>query len=319
MRANNLEQTALAEASLQLGIDIALESLDIKERSRLRYAVLGLGRLGHTGMDYGSDLDLLVVFDDEAELAPSDLGTSATSPQEFYAGLASRLVRVLSSVTREGFLYRIDLRLRPDGQSGPLAQGLGSLLGYLGERASAWEHSAYLKVREVAGDPDFGIDVRNAICEAAFDAASRNPSLRQDLAHVKTRLESEKGRGNRRNIKWGPGGMTDVYFITRYLQLRERVRFGTELGTTALIAHLGERGHLDAEGTKQLLDGYGFLRSLDHWMRLLADRPSPILPASHVVLGDIARAMHLTSLDELEREYVYHTEAIRRVYVRIFG
>src|SRR6185503_572082 len=115
LRANNLEQTALAEASLQLGIDIALESHDIKQGGRLRYAVLGLGRLGHTGMDYGSDLDLLVVFDDQAEWAPTDPGVSAASPQEFYAGLASRLVRVLSSVTREGFLYRIDLRLRPDG------------------------------------------------------------------------------------------------------------------------------------------------------------------------------------------------------------
>ncbi|HEV8485488.1 MAG TPA: hypothetical protein VGV87_18235 [Blastocatellia bacterium] len=319
LRANNLEQTALAEASLQLGTDIALESLDVKQDCHLRYAVLGLGRLGHTGMDYGSDLDLLVVFDDEAEWAPSEVGTTASSPQEFYGGLTSRLVRVLSSVTREGFIYRIDLRLRPDGQSGPLAQGLRSLLGYLGERASAWEHSAYLKVREVSGDLDFGIEVRNAICDAAFDAASRNPSLRQDLAHVKARLEREKGRGSRRNIKWGPGGMTDVYFITRYLQLLHRVRFGTELGTTALIAHLGERGHLDAEDTKQLLDGYGFLRSLDHWMRLLADRPSPILPASHVVLGDIARAMDLTSLDELEGRYSYYTDAIRRVYVRIFG
>jgi glutamate-ammonia-ligase adenylyltransferase len=318
LRANNLEQTALAEASLQLGIDIALESLDVKQGGLLRYAVLGLGRLGHTGMDYGSDLDLLVVFDDQAEWAPSELGTTAASPQEFYAGLTSRLVRVLSSVTREGFIYRIDLRLRPDGQSGPLAQGLGSLVGYLGERASAWEHSAYLKVREVAGDLDYGVDVRNAICEAAFDAASRNPSLRQDLAHVKARLEREKGRSNRRNIKWGPGGMTDVYFVTRYLQLRHRVRFGTELGTTALIAHLGECGHLDEEDMKELLDGYAFLRSLDHWMRLLVERPSPILPASHVVMGDIARAMDLGSLEELENRYSYHTEAIRKVYARIF-
>jgi glutamate-ammonia-ligase adenylyltransferase len=319
LRANNLEQTALAEASLQLGIDIALESLGVKPGCHLRYAVMGLGRLGHTGMDYGSDLDLLVVFDEEAEWKPSEVGSTAASAQEFYASLTSRLVGVLSSVTREGFIYRIDLRLRPDGQSGPLAQGLGRLLRYLGERASAWEHSAYLKVREVAGDLDFGMEVRRAICEEAFDAASRNPSLKEDLAHVKARLEREKARSNRRNIKWGPGGMTDVYFITRHLQLRHRTGCGTELGTTALIAHLGEGGYLDGESTKQLLDGYAFLRSLDHWMRLLADRPSPILPASHIVLGDIARAMNLGSLEELESQYTYHTDAIRKVYVGIFG
>jgi glutamate-ammonia-ligase adenylyltransferase len=328
LRENNLEQTALAEAALHLSLELALEAIDAQDMApaELGLAVMGLGRLGHSGMDYGSDLDLLIVFDDglawppaRLEQAFGDAGREMQSPSEFYAKLASALVRVLSSVTREGFLYRVDLRLRPDGQSGPPAQGLTGLIAYLYERASAWEHSAYLKAREVAGDLEFGKRAREAICETIFDAARRNPSLKEDMASMRTRLEKEKARGDLKNIKWGPGGMTDVYFITRYLQLRDRVYFPPERGTLALIAHLGERGSLTQEMSEALLEGYSFLRTLDHWMRLLLDRPRPQLPASQVALGDIARSLGLNSVEEFARQYDRHTTAIREAYLRILG
>jgi len=276
-------------------------------------------------MDYGSDLDLLVVFDEEAPWPPPALrnypdGALAnySSPQEFYAKLTSQVVSVLSSITREGLLYRIDLRLRPEGKSGALAHGLTNLAAYLNTRASAWEHSAYLKAREVTGDLQFGARARTAICDACFDAASRNTSLREELAAVRTRLEREKA-DSRADIKWGRGGMTDVYFITRYLQLRDRIYFPTERGTTALIKHLGEVGALDARSARTLFEGYWFLRKLDHWMRVLVDRPRPALPASAVAKEDVARALGLASIEELESAVGLHTSAIRGVYDRVFG
>jgi [glutamine synthetase] adenylyltransferase / [glutamine synthetase]-adenylyl-L-tyrosine phosphorylase len=313
-RLNNLEQTALAEAALRVAFEIACESVGVAQTETLPFAILGLGRFGHSGMDYGSDLDLLMVFDDAAAWPLSQ----SASPQEFYAKLASELVHTLSSITREGLLYRIDLRLRPDGKSGQLAQGMNGLLSYLANRASAWEHSAYLKAREVAGDMQLGARVRLAICDAGFDAASRNESLKEDLAGVRERLEKEKARRGRPDIKWGGGGMTDVYFITRYLQLRDRIYFAPGHGTTALILHLGERGSLDSESTRALYEGYFFLRRLDHWMRLLLDRPTPVLPTSQVALGDLARALGLTSTEEFERQFAHHTAAIRSVYDRVF-
>ncbi|HEX8183329.1 MAG TPA: hypothetical protein VF747_01220, partial [Blastocatellia bacterium] len=327
-RLNNLEQTALAEAALRAAVEIARESLGIAGTmaESLPFAILGLGRLGHSGMDYGSDLDLLMVFDDAAAWPPSqlDLMTGSNtlsayqSPQEFYAKLASEIVHTLSSITREGLLYRIDLRLRPEGKSGQLAQGMNGLLSYLANRASAWEHSAYLKAREVAGDLESGSRVRLAICDTCFDAAARNRLLKDDLAGVRARLEKEKARPGRHDIKWGRGGMTDVYFVTRYLQLRDRIYFPPEHGTTALILHLGERSSLDRESTRALYEGYFFLRRLDHWMRLLLDRPSPVMPASQVALADLARALCLASIEELERHLAYHTAAIRSVYERVF-
>jgi glutamate-ammonia-ligase adenylyltransferase len=277
-------------------------------------------------MDYGSDLDLLVVFDDDQAWPPAVLAGSIASgaagwntPHEFYAKLTAQIVRVLSSITREGLLYRSDLRLRPEGRSGPVALGLVGLVAYIENRASAWEHSAYLKAREVAGDLQFGERARVAICEATFDAASRNGSLREELRDMRARQVKEKARGARPNIKWGRGGMSDVYFVTRYLQLRDRIYFPPEQGTAALVARLGELGALDNESASTLFEGYTFLRRLDHWMRLLLERPSPMLPASSVALRDITRALGLSSVDEFEQAFAQRTTEIREVYDRVFG
>jgi glutamate-ammonia-ligase adenylyltransferase len=316
LRANNLEQTALAEATLKVALKVVLESEGIMTApADLPFAIMGLGRLGHRGMDYGSDLDLLLVYDDDASWSPD--GTEK-SPGEFCAALASELIHRLSSITREGLLYRIDLRLRPDGASGQLAPGLSGLLAYLKRRASAWEHSAYLKLREVAGNLVFGARARSLISDAVFEAAAANDSLKSDLRLMRGRLEREKARAARPNIKWGRGGMTDVYFITRYLQLRDRIDFPTERGTTALINHLGELRALETDSAEILYAGYSFLRRLDHWMRLLSDRPTQALPASQVALADLARALELDSAERLEQMLAHHTSAIRAVFEKVF-
>ena len=327
LRTINRDLTALAEAALQIATEIALESLGVTgvQPSELPFAILGLGRLGHAGMDYGSDLDLLIVFDDERAWPPPSLAGSISSvqevwntPHEFYSKLTAQIVRVLSSITREGLLYRCDLRLRPEGKSGPVAFGLDGLIGYIANRASAWEHSAYLKAREVAGDLSFGERTRIAICEASFDAAARNESLRDELRDMRGRQLKEKLRGARPNIKWGRGGMSDVYFVTRYLQLRDRISFPTEVGTTALIKHLGEVAALDPESQRFLFEGYTFLRNLDHWMRLLLERPNPVLPASSVVLRDVTRALGLPSVEEFEFALAHHTSRISDVFDQVF-
>ena len=136
---------------------------------------------------------------------------------------------------------------------------------------------------------------------------------------MRTRLEKEKAGGSPRDIKWGRGGMTEVYFITRYIQLRDRIYFPTERGTTALIKHLGDVGAIDEGAARILFEGYWFLRSLDHWMRLLMDRARPVLPASAVAMGDIARALGMDSGEELERALAQHTSAIRGIYDGVFG
>jgi glutamate-ammonia-ligase adenylyltransferase len=196
--------------------------------------------------------------------------------------------------------------------------GLSGLVTYLKNRASAWEHSAYLKAREVAGDLDFGKRVRKVVCDVSLETAANNKALREELREMRERQVKEKTRGEGFNIKLGRGGMSDVYFITRYLQLRDRIDYPAERGTTALIEYLGEDGSLDRESTDALFYGYRFLRSLDHWMRLLMDHPSPLIPHSRVTLQDISRAMGIDLLDEFDRQLAHHTTSIRAAYDGVF-
>jgi glutamate-ammonia-ligase adenylyltransferase len=295
-----LEQTALAEAALEL---VSEEILDRLGRPRL--AVMGLGRLGHAGMDYGSDLDIIVIHEESG------------AAEGLCARFTAELTTALSSITREGSLYQVDLRLRPEGKNGPLAQRLDRMLDYIKNRASAWELSAYLKMRPVAADAHLGRRACAAICEAIFEAASKRPNLVTELDSIRSKLEREKRKPHQRDIKWGPGGMIDVYFITRYMQLRDPTYFPPEKGTLALILHLGESGLLSPSSTATLYEGYAFLRSLDHWMRLLLNRMNSLLPASEQLLKELAQAMGLGSASKLEELCCKHTSQIRHTYNQI--
>jgi len=326
LKESNRAQTALAEATLLHVLDIALEPYGLSEHAarEMPFSILALGRLGHAGMDYGSDLDLVVVYDDSSVWPPSTFNaetreaiSASSSRQEFFARLTTQIVNTLGVITREGTIYRVDLRLRPEGASGPLVRNLSSFLSYVADRASAWEHSAYLKLREIGGNPEFGARVRQEICGASFTAASRNKSLKRDLHEMRMRLEREKARGGRPDIKWGRGGMVDAYFITRFLQLDRGIYFPPEEGTAALIAHLGETGQMPRDAASELLMGYTFLRRLDHWMRLLVERPTAALPRSSVSMSDLAEAMRVESPEALETELAVRQDSVREIYLEI--
>jgi glutamate-ammonia-ligase adenylyltransferase len=311
LRATNREQTALAEAALEVAHGIALRELAPEREPRS--SVFALGRLGHAGMDYGSDLDLLMVFDGDAP-APS----GAEEASLFHARFAQLLVRVLSSLTREGYVYRVDFRLRPEGRSGRMASSLTRMLEYVATRAGAWELSAYLKVRHAAGDAAFGAEARAAVIAAVFDAAARREALGDELRAMRLGLEREQGRGGR-NIKWGPGGMMDVYFATRYAQLATRTDFPPELGTRALIEHLGRAGVFDAAVARDLYEGYTLLRRVDHVLRLVDDRQLPTLPEEPDLLEEVAAAVGFDSPAAFGAALAASMASIRAAFDRTFS
>jgi glutamate-ammonia-ligase adenylyltransferase len=223
--ANKL-QTDLAVSSLNVAYLIARREI-ARRLGRLRtgprLAVFGLGRLGTSGVDYGSDLDILITYD---SLVPSPVPD--LSQDQAYSRLVELMIAALSSLTREGYLYRVDLRLRPHGKNGPLVLSSEGLLEYLKDKSDPWEWLAYLKLRAVGGDLELGkmieTHARHRIHENA--AKSDPDELKAATLHVRDRLEREKGsRGKRTgtDIKYGPGGMLDVYFAARYLQLRDEV------------------------------------------------------------------------------------------------
>ena len=321
MREANARQTEMAEASLDAGCLIARRELarrygELDAEPRL--AVLGLGRLGGGGMDYGSDLDVVLIYDDEAASPISGLAHS-----EAYARFAELLVTALSSLTREGFLYRVDLRLRPDGRNGATCSGASAFTGYLAERAVAWEWLAYVKLRAVAGDLELGTKVETEARRIVHEAAlvGGDTLLRAETRRVRERIEREKTKRRARggtDIKYGRGGMLDVYFATRYLQLRDHIPDQSgDRSTSATLERLRAAGSLGDQDYAAMKEGYALLRTLDHHLRLVIGRSTRLPVADHPALHDIAHVMGYSSSAALTNTLTNHMQSIRAAYDRI--
>ncbi|MDX6499978.1 MAG: [glutamine synthetase] adenylyltransferase / [glutamine synthetase]-adenylyl-L-tyrosine [Blastocatellia bacterium] len=314
--------TALAVASIDAGFDTARREFARryeKLANEPRLAVLALGRLGSGGMDYGSDLDVIIVYD---SAAPSPV--AGLTHDEAYARLAELLVTALSSITREGYLYRVDLRLRPDGQKGPLVSGSEGFIAYLEKRASLWESLAYVKLRAVAGAPAFGRaleqSARKSIHELAHHADHKQ--LRAETRRVRDRLEKERPlkRNSGLDIKHGTGGMLDVYFAVRYLQLRDNVPDDEADRTTgAALRRLRDAGSLDSANFRALDEGYALLRSVDHQLRLIVGRSTRLPLPEHPAFRDIACRLNYSDAAELTKELSAKMAGIRGAYERIMG
>ncbi|HEY6187035.1 MAG TPA: bifunctional [glutamate--ammonia ligase]-adenylyl-L-tyrosine phosphorylase/[glutamate--ammonia-ligase] adenylyltransferase [Pyrinomonadaceae bacterium] len=324
MRESNRRQTELAAASLDAGCLVARRDLSRRYGeldAETRLAVLGLGRLGGGGMDYGSDLDVVLIYDD-AHPSP----VRRLTPAEAYGRLSERLIAALSSLTREGSLYRMDLRLRPDGRNGLTATGARSFTDYLRERALPWEWLAYVKLRAAGGDTELGRAVEERARQIIHERASQigEETLRTETRRVRERLEQEKAatraaRGGT-DIKYGPGGMLDVYFATRYLQLRHDVREALEdRSTRATLERLRAAGALDERDYTAMNEGYAYLRTLDHYLRLIVGRSTRLPATDHPALRDIARCMNHASARDLTDALAAHRANIRAAYDRITG
>jgi glutamate-ammonia-ligase adenylyltransferase len=264
LEALNERLTALATASIDAALKIAERELAHRYgplAGELRLTILGLGRLASGGMDYGSDIDIIAIYDPNGR-AP----VAALTREEAYARLVELMVAALSNLTREGSLYRVDLRLRPDGQKGPIVSSSDGFLSYVKNRAGIWEWLAYVKLRAVAGNREFGARIESE-ARAAIHELARQIDAREFAAEtqrVRTRLEKERvvRRSTGVNIKHGAGGMLDVYFAVRYLQLRDNVPDDERDRTTLrMLEQLRETKSLDEKSFQALHEGYSLLRS----------------------------------------------------------
>jgi glutamate-ammonia-ligase adenylyltransferase len=319
----NRLQTELAVASLNVSYLIARREMARRYGSFSggpRIAFYGLGRLGSAGVDYGSDLDVLFTYD---SLVPSPI--KELTQDETYARLVELMIAALSSITREGYLYRVDLRLRPHGKNGPLVTSADGFLDYLKEESAPWEWLAYVKLRAVGGDLELGKMIETHARHRIHENALRfdQTELKLETRRVRDRLEKEKGTRTRRagiDIKYGPGGMLDVYFVTRYLQLRDEVLDSGEDRSTALtLERLREEGSLSEDEFSALSNGYSLLRSIDHNLRLIVGRSTRLPDPNHVTARDVAARMDFASVAELQETLTEQMQAIRDTYNRLLG
>ncbi len=314
-------QTKLAEASLETAIFITKSELEKRysvEINDFAFSVLGLGKLGGRGMDYGSDLDLILVYDDEKSLIKHDL-----SQAEFYGRAVEIFVTTLSAMTREGSLYRVDLRLRPDGKNGATSISKTAFLDYLKNRSAIWEWLAYIKIRAAGGDSGLGdyveAQARKIIHEKAQNADQ--DELKNETQRIRERLEEQKStskRGREIDIKYGAGGMLDVYFAMRFLQLRDDFPDDAEnRSTDFMLEKLYENKSLTGEDYANFSSGYSFLSELDHNLRLTVGRSTRLPMANQNALQIISERMKLGSIDEFLQKLTFHRLNIRASFENI--
>lgn len=315
-------QTLLAESSITAAFLITTNELGhrfSRKIDALPLAVLGLGKLGGAGIDYDSDLDLVMVLDDNT---PLPAGVDIT-PAEFYSHAVEIFVTALSSITREGSLYRVDLRLRPHGKNGPTAISRTAFVEYMVTEAAIWELLAYVKIRGVGGDIDLARSVEREIRDTIHNRAAslETDDIAAETHRVRLRLEKEKTgrRGEREiDIKFGSGGMLDIYFAMRFLQLARNIPDDTaDRSSDFMLRKLHASGALSTEDFESFHDGYEFLSTLDHNLRLTVGRSTRLPLANQTALRTIAKRMKLRSIDNLLETLTLHRLNIRKTFDNI--
>jgi [glutamine synthetase] adenylyltransferase / [glutamine synthetase]-adenylyl-L-tyrosine phosphorylase len=328
-------QTELAEASLEVALSITKSELEKRYLIQIQnfpFAVLGLGKLGGRGMDYGSDLDLVLIFDDAEDSRFQIPNSRPEEPKSgirnlesgiFYARAVEIFVTALSAMTREGHLYRVDLRLRPDGKNGATSIGKNAFLNYLENRSAIWEWLAYIKIRGVAGDINLAESVEKQARKIIHNKAqtAKLSDLSTETLRVRRLLEEEKSnpkKGKEVDIKFGAGGMLDVYFAVRFLQLRDNVPDDTNnRSTDFMLEKLHANKSLSDENFKAMFGGYLFLKELDHNLRLTVGRSTRLPVANQNALQIISRRMNLSSINDLLEKLTFHRLNIRASFENI--
>jgi glutamate-ammonia-ligase adenylyltransferase len=257
--------SALADVLLTATLEACWSQLAGPQAPRPRFAIIGYGKLGGKELGYASDLDLVFLYDIDAD------DPAAETRHERYGRLAQRLITWLTSNTAAGQLYDVDMRLRPDGASGLLASSLPAFRKYQRESAWTWEHQALTRARFVAGDPQLG-----AAFEGERDAILTLPreagQLATDVGDMRRKMAA--GHPNRTalfDLKHDPGGMVDIEFTVQYLVLANAHRFSVltrNAGNIALLRISAECELLPDTLASEVADAYRTYRRLQHQIRL---------------------------------------------------
>ncbi len=299
--------TALAEATLDLALAQALADADERHGApldesgrRTEFWIVGMGKLGARELNVSSDIDLIYVYEDEGHTS----GPRPVSFHEYFAFVAKRLYALIGDTTEDGFVFRVDLALRPNGNSGPPVVSLGMLEEYLQVQGREWERFAWLKSRVVAPfsawETKRAVALRSLVTPFVYRRYLDYgvfEGLRQ--LHQKIRDEAQRraaGRPERANdVKLSRGGIREIEFIVQLLQV---VRGGQNpeirtRSTLRALERLASRGLMKAETAAKLAEGYRLLRQVEHRIQYLDDQQTHLLPTGDADLAWIADSLEL--------------------------
>jgi glutamate-ammonia-ligase adenylyltransferase len=282
------------------------------------YIVLAMGKMGGRELNFSSDIDLMVFFDAAAaKLAPG------VEPMPFYVRLTRDVVKLLQERTADGYVFRVDLRLRPDPSSTQIAISTEAALDYYEGRGQNWERAALIKARACAGDRAAGEkllhDLSPFIWRKYLDYATI-----ADVHEMKRQIHAYRGHGEiaveGHNIKLGRGGIREIEFFVQTQQLIAGGRHGELRGrsTVAMLSVLAAGGWIDAAARDELGAAYDFLRRVEHRLQMMADEQTHTLPADAGALELFARFLGFRSRDAFAAALLTHLRKVEAHYVRLF-
>ncbi|MBM6592354.1 bifunctional [glutamine synthetase] adenylyltransferase/[glutamine synthetase]-adenylyl-L-tyrosine phosphorylase [Microvirga sp. BT291] len=317
-----------ADASVRGGVGVVLTEMASLKRITLAnadepgegsgFTVLALGKHGAGELNYSSDIDLVVFFDPETAPLP-DPSEAAT----FYTRVAQGLARLLQERTSDGYVHRVDYRLRPDPGSTPTAVALPSAYTYYETVGQNWERAALIKARPVAGDLGLGeaflADLRPFIWRKYFDFASI-----ADVHAMKRQIHAVRGHDQiavaGHDIKLGRGGIREVEF---FVQTQQLVFGGRRPGlrgrrTLDMLAALHQEGWITAGARDELSDAYRFLRTVEHRLQMVADEQTQRLPVDEDQLKRFARFCGFSSFAAFSKALIKQAKIVQGHYALLF-
>src|SRR5436309_2893279 len=280
------------------------------------FAILALGKLGGGELNHSSDVDLLFLYSDEGQLTPH------LSCHEFFNRLGKKILETFSTPHPEGSLFRIDLRLRPEGSAGPLARSIESMENYYAGFGETWERLALIKARGIAGSRELAYEFLRQHQPFIYPK-SATPDLLDEIANIKLRIERDVvGRDKlQRDVKLGVGGIREIEFIVQALQLIHGARhpFLQEPSMLKALRALRQLDLLPREEVLTLDNAYRFLRRVEHRLQIESEQQTHTVPENPEALLRLARSLRFASAEDFTAALQKRMGGVRPIFQRIIS
>jgi glutamate-ammonia-ligase adenylyltransferase len=286
------------------------------KRVRTGFTILGMGKLGGGELNFSSDVDLIYLYGSDLE------ETGLIPASEYFRRLAQKVTSALSEVTSEGYVYRVDLRLRPEGRMGNIAYSLDGFNRYYRSRGETWERLALLKAWPVAGDRRLGKRflgmVRPFIYDRPFDLKALN-----EVRSLKRKIDQQMSvrQLRHRHVKLGMGGIREIELIVQSFQVSLGSRFPKicERHTLQALRALCQQRLISAAEYRALAQAYVFLRDVENKLQMVNDAQTHALPAQAEELAACARRLGYDDAERFLSDYRLHTGRVNRIFESVFS
>jgi glutamate-ammonia-ligase adenylyltransferase len=283
-------------------------------KPKTEFAILGMGKFGGEELNYSSDIDVIFFYGEEGSL------NGNFTHHEFFTRLAEKIAATFAAKDEAGALFRIDLRLRPEGADGPLVRSLESMENYYAGFGETWERMAMIKARGVAGSEELAYEFCQRLQSFMYPRAL-SPDLLEEIASVKSRIEREIVGEEKmtRNVKLGYGGIREIEFVAQSLQLIHGARhaFLQERNTLKTLRGLQQLNIIPREEMADLADACRFLRTVEHRLQIEGEQQTHTIPEDAKAVSRLAASLGFATKAKFERKLGVHTRKVRAIFNRI--